>query len=894
VVNRLGPSCLLILIAAGSPRAGEMMAPFDFQRVRYNHPGLAVDLGVGLWAMPLPMDYDGDGDNDLVVATHDVPYNGIYFFENTGGNVKFPVFKPAVRLGQAVRNMQVSFVGGKPWVLIPRCAYPDFRASVLKKPKHLHYRETFYTGRSNHWRLADYDGDGVNDLVIGASDWREYGWDNAFNPKGEWTRGPIHGELYVVRNAGSNDQPKYEEATKIEACGDPIDVFGMPSPNLADWDGDGDLDIVCGEFLDKLTYFENIGSRTKPAYDEGRFLRHDDHVLRMDLQMILPAAIDWDKDGDVDLVVGQEDGRVALIENTGKLVNGMPDFLLPRFFQQEADELKIGALATPVSFDWDGDGDEDILSGNTAGYIVFVENLDGGNPPKWAAPRTLEADGKVVRIQAGYNGSIQGPAEAKWGYTVLNAADWDHDGLPDLVVNSIWGKVVWFRNVGSRTSPKLAAAQPVEVEWPGPPPKPAWNWWTPQGKHLVTQWRTTPAVLDINGDGLNDLVMLDTEGTLAFFERRRAGDALQLLPGKHIFLGTNGKPLRLNGGRAGRSGRRKFCFADWDRDGRLDLLVNSRNVSFLRNVGTDGRFVFRSLGQTGVRQLAGHTTCPCTVDWNGDGAPDLLAGAEDGFLYYLENFAPAETAGPKPLPKPKGHLVAAWDFEQARGGPLADKATSGAVADPLKPLGKARVAKGIGIVPADQGSAFRADTSPDLEQTGELTIWVRLRVERSPDRFVSLVDKRHFRSPEERSYGFYIPPAFRGRESFTVGGQVSVDGTGKASVAYIKGDELIPTGQWREAAMVVARTRRGYLAVRWYASSTDQPKTADDFDLVGGPAANPIVCSIFRCRQPVLVGNDAGLKSIPTPLEIDEVRLYSRALSPENLAAIEPGELSPP
>lgn len=56
----------------------------------------------------------------------------------------------------------------------------------------------------------------------------------------------------------------------------------------------------------------------------------------------------------------------------------------------------------------------------------------------------------MLRIMAGPNGSIQGPCEAKWGYTTLSVADWDHDGRPDLVVNSIWGKVVWFRNVGTR------------------------------------------------------------------------------------------------------------------------------------------------------------------------------------------------------------------------------------------------------------------------------------------------------------------------------------------------------------------------------------------------------------------------------------------------------------
>jgi len=63
--------------------------------------------------------------------------------------------------------------------------------------------------------------------------------------------------------------------------------------------------------------------------------------------------------------------------------------------------------------------DFDIVSGNSAGYIGFIENLSGPGvgAPKWAAPKYLEADGKRLRIMAGPNGSIQGPAEAKWGYT---------------------------------------------------------------------------------------------------------------------------------------------------------------------------------------------------------------------------------------------------------------------------------------------------------------------------------------------------------------------------------------------------------------------------------------------------------------------------------------------
>jgi hypothetical protein len=610
------------------------------ERLLYQNEGLVVDLGAGLWAQPLPMDFDGDGDFDLLVATADVPSNGLYFFENPGGDETFPVFKPGVWLDEAFHNLTISYTEKGPVVMSPNSRYPDIETTFLKEPETIGHAGVDFKGRTRakQWKLADYDGDGQDDLILALGVWADYGWDDAWDEEGNWKNGPLRGYVYVARNTGSNEEPVYGEPEQIMAGDGPVDTYGCPSPNFADFDGDGDLDLMAGEFMDRITWFENTGTRTEPKYAPGRFLTHEGKAIHMDLQMLQVVALDWDKDGDVDLVVGQEDGRVALMEHTGEVQDHMPVFASPRFFQQEADAVKVGALVTPSACDWDGDGDMDIVAGDTAGYLNFVENLDGGDPPKWAAPVYLKADGEVIRIQAGPKGSIQGPAEAKWGYTAPCVADWNHDGLLDIVINSIWGEILWYENHGTATAPALKAAQPIQVAWEGETPKPAWVWWTPKDKQLVTQWRTTPFVVDLNQDGLNDLVMLDTEGYLAFYERRKEGEALMLLPPQRIFKDGEGKPLRLNEGHAGKSGRRKFVLADWDGDGRLDLLLNSESVDLYRNTAeAKGEWRFEYLDRIDQRKLAGHTTSPTIVDWDKDGVPDLLTGGEDGFLYYLKN-----------------------------------------------------------------------------------------------------------------------------------------------------------------------------------------------------------------------------------------------------------------
>lgn len=622
-----------------------------FEIVKYNHADAVVDLGVGLWAQPLPMDYDHDGKTDMLVNCSGTPYNGIYFFKNISGGL-LPVFQAPVRLSDGLNNLQISFAGGQPEFMIPGAVIKHFSQSFGREKLRVFAVDSLVRQikkvRANQWKLVDYDGDGDLDVLVGLGDWGDYGWDNAYNAQGKWTNGPLHGYVFLIKN----EQGHYVDMGKLTTVdGQPIDVYGAPSPNLADFDGDGDLDLICGEFLDKLTWFENTGTRQRPLYQQGRLLVNDKGVIRMPLEMINPVAFDWDSDNHTDLIVGQEDGRVALIQNSGRIKNHMPVFKDPVFFRQQADDLKFGVLSTPYGVDWDHDGKEDIICGNSAGNIAFIKNL-GGYPPSWAPPELLNVNGKTIRIMAGDSGSIQGPAEAKWGYTTLSVADWDGDGLKDIVVNSIWGRIIWFKNTGTPRSPRLSGPYPVNIERAGGIAKPEWNWWNPRDHEMVSEWRTTPYVMDWNKDGLMDLVMLDHQGYLSFFKRIKKGGQLMLEPGKRIFYGepysgfnTNNKVtdslpglLHLNTGKYGSSGRRKFCMTDWDGDGKMDLLVNSVNVSLMKRVATKGdTVIFSDQGPLTGDKLAGHTTSPTIVDWDGDGIADLLVGAEDGHFYYMRN-----------------------------------------------------------------------------------------------------------------------------------------------------------------------------------------------------------------------------------------------------------------
>jgi hypothetical protein len=107
---------------------------------------------------------------------------------------------------------------------------------------------------------------------------------------------------------------------------------------------------------------------------------------------------------------------------------------------------------------------------------------------------------------------------------------------------------------------------------------------------------------------------------------------------RRAFVDESGNPLRLNDRTAGGSGRRKIAIADWNGDGKFDLLVNSANANLLLQVSDrDGKWWFRDAGPLASRNIEGHDVSPATADFDADGIPDFLGGAEDGRFYYLRN-----------------------------------------------------------------------------------------------------------------------------------------------------------------------------------------------------------------------------------------------------------------
>ena len=521
-------------------------------------------------------------------------------------------------------------------------------------------------------------------------------------------------------NTGSRNNPLFPYSKMIlDAEGLPVDAGVGLAPLVVDWDGDGLKDLLAGTHWSRIAFFKNLGTSERPSLSYQGLIQSDGGILELPFRPIVGRseapfkrdyypvleAVDWDDDGRLDLLAGgYVTGRIYFYRNSGRDNKGLPMLKFQDALEADGKPLNVGDwCAAPTVADFDSDGDLDLISGSypmtpnddledrrANDFLRYYENVGDRRRP-------------VLRLRPfpGVGGFPSG------GLASPRAADWNSDGLADLVVSSR-SNIYLYENIGTASRPRLAVHdRPLPSNWgradlPGtgaetPTQFLDWNHdgaldivsgyrvWIDQGKGIPGVYAEPisllpaaeridhpsdmgdgwfwPRLYDLDQDGRRDVLFGDFAGRIWFHRNSSAGGegrfdkkgyALRTVNNREIRVGPVGLDPAASF-QALQGARTVFVMGDFERDGLNDLVVGDTFgvVRYYRNVGAKGEPLFAApivVGDLKSRLLVE------AADWDADGRLDVIAGSSGGQVKIFRNvgndggarFAPGFSP---PLPK---------------------------------------------------------------------------------------------------------------------------------------------------------------------------------------------------------------------------------------------------
>lgn len=254
--------------------------------------------------------------------------------------------------------------------------------------------------------------------------------------------------VQVYNNNTVDNNPVFKFSGKGFLQDENIELGTNANPLFFDHNNDGKMDILVGnfgyfepsdeKFYSGLALLENTGSVDVPAYTiHTDYLSFLADTTYPNLRNIYPALGDLDGDGDKDMLLGNSLGDLYYYRNDGG--TGVADF---QFVGTKYQFIDVGNNSAPVLYDIDNDQDMDLFIGNDAGRIWYYKN--SGSQTTAVFDTVTSFWGKIKVGNPGTSGNAK-----------PFIVDYDKDGQMELLLGTFHGGIEIYENLPANATDTL-------------------------------------------------------------------------------------------------------------------------------------------------------------------------------------------------------------------------------------------------------------------------------------------------------------------------------------------------------------------------------------------------------------------------------------------------------